>query len=177
MNNLNDPDWDRGPEQGAGGNNSKWNYVPFIPLLGFAAIQWVRSKHAQKLEQDLETERKTVAILKAKKDQEQILWQEVEKKLMERQHIYCSLTTPKVYRKPIENDLLDMAVHEPALAQLNMKKDLENIFMNDRSCRLRERRQAHERESDVGLSEDLERKEFSAETQDSRGVSAGYTAH
>ncbi|XP_076158169.1 coiled-coil domain-containing protein 127b [Alosa pseudoharengus] len=48
MNNLNDPDWNIRPDQGAGGGNSKWNYALLVPMLGLAAFRWIWSKESQK---------------------------------------------------------------------------------------------------------------------------------
>ncbi|XP_031442278.1 coiled-coil domain-containing protein 127b [Clupea harengus] len=48
MNNLNDPDWNIRPDQGAGGGNSKWNYALLVPMLGLAAFRWIWSKESEK---------------------------------------------------------------------------------------------------------------------------------
>ncbi|KAL2080195.1 hypothetical protein ACEWY4_023988 [Coilia grayii] len=48
MNNLNDPDWNIRPNEGAAGGNSKWNYALLVPMLGLAAFRWIWSKESQK---------------------------------------------------------------------------------------------------------------------------------
>ncbi|KAG5264932.1 hypothetical protein AALO_G00259590 [Alosa alosa] len=220
MNNLNDPDWNIRPDQGAGGGNSKWNYALLVPMLGLAAFRWIWSKESQKeiheartkydktmkiiqedlelkyrlslaenrketvqLELELERERRRAQGFKqALASQSQQLMEErqglsrdrqaldlekgrvqqsgatgalfdealekesqreqtaiqalgqVEEKLVERQSAFCSILVPREKRVEMEKDLLVMAAHEPALAQLGMDDSLRDIFKNDRSC-------------------------------------------
>ncbi|XP_063041635.1 coiled-coil domain-containing protein 127b [Engraulis encrasicolus] len=47
MNNLNDPDWNIRPDEGAGGGNSKWNYALLVPMLGLAAFRWIWSRESE----------------------------------------------------------------------------------------------------------------------------------
>ncbi|XP_041932485.1 coiled-coil domain-containing protein 127-like [Alosa sapidissima] len=118
MNNLS-----RGPDQGAGGDNSKWNYAYLIPMLGFGAIRWLWSKMSQ-LEQDLERERKSVAILKAQRaafhkaldkegQQEQSMIEalrKMEEKLVKRQSAFCSILHPPEKNVTMLYDRTEMKV-------------------------------------------------------------------
>lgn len=99
------------------------------------------------LENDLNRERKTVAILKTEREnyhntlEKESRWEEsanealsqVEIELMRRQDIYCSPLKSKESRMKVERQLMKMA-GQPPLARLNLQDDLIKIFEKDNFC-------------------------------------------
>ncbi|TRY95552.1 hypothetical protein DNTS_004048 [Danionella cerebrum] len=105
-------------------------------------------KQLQQERQHLEEEKKRllesgepgVALREALRREEawhnhaQLLLQELEEKLIERQEAFCSILFPRQRRVEMEEKLLVKATQHPLGAQLKLEGDLRDIFKNDRHC-------------------------------------------
>lgn len=105
-------------------------------------------KHLQKEREELEEEKKRALqsgaagmVLHAALQQEeewqqraQVLLQDLEHRLVERQNAFCSLLLPRERRMEMEKDLLLRVAKDPAGAELGLEDDIRDIFKNDRHC-------------------------------------------
>ncbi|XP_060756218.1 coiled-coil domain-containing protein 127-like [Neoarius graeffei] len=64
----------------------------------------------------------------------QVLLNELEHQLVERQSAFCSLLLPKERRMVIERNLLVRVARDPAGVELGLENDIKDIFKNDRHC-------------------------------------------
>lgn len=64
----------------------------------------------------------------------QVLLQDLEHQLVERQNAFCSLLLPRGQRMEMEKDLLLRVAKDPLGAKLGLEDDIRDIFKNDRHC-------------------------------------------
>ncbi|XP_060756219.1 coiled-coil domain-containing protein 127-like [Neoarius graeffei] len=64
----------------------------------------------------------------------QVLLNELEHQLVERQSAFCSPLLPKEHRMEIEKNLLVRVARDPAGVELGLENDIRDIFKNDRHC-------------------------------------------
>ncbi|XP_062841675.1 coiled-coil domain-containing protein 127a [Trichomycterus rosablanca] len=108
----------------------------------------VERKQLQKDREEIEQEKTRVlqsgtaglALQTALKQEEQwkqkaqVLLQELEVKLVERQDAYCSILLPRERRMEMEKNLLLKVAKDPVGAELGLEDDLRDIFKNDKHC-------------------------------------------
>lgn len=64
----------------------------------------------------------------------QVLLQDVQDQLVERQNAFCSLLLPREHRREMEKELLLKVAKDPMGAELGLEDDIRDIFKNDRHC-------------------------------------------
>lgn len=64
----------------------------------------------------------------------QVLLQDLEHQLVERQNAFCSLLLPREHRKEMEKEMLLRVAKDPTGAELGLEDDIRDIFKHDRHC-------------------------------------------
>lgn len=105
-------------------------------------------KQLQKEREELEEEKKHAlqtgaaglafhAALQQEEERQQraqVLLQDLEHQLVERQNAFCSLLLPRERRREMEKELLLRVAKDPMGAELGLEDDIRDIFKNDRHC-------------------------------------------
>lgn len=68
------------------------------------------------------------------KQKAQVLLQELEVQLTERQNAYCSILLHREHRMEMEKNMLLKVAKHPVGAELGLENDLQDIFKNEKHC-------------------------------------------
>ncbi|KAK3541343.1 hypothetical protein QTP86_022095 [Hemibagrus guttatus] len=64
----------------------------------------------------------------------QVLLQDLEHQLVERQYAFCSFLLPREHRMDMEKELLLRVAKDPTGVELGLEDDIRDIFKHDRHC-------------------------------------------